>query len=151
MEACNPERGNMTIKYKLGFTIDSETLFGIMAKFLPIENLSVEEVVERPAPDPAIRFDKRFDLPKPKRTNQRKYGGQVDLTLGVNAVIMGVLSDRQAHTYREMRDAIAKTVYSPNGIGSRLERLVAVGYVTRLGGGKYRASSKALPVQENVA
>jgi hypothetical protein len=144
----------MTIKYKLGFTIDSETLFSIMSKFLPIQDLSVEEVV---VPEPQLndgpRFDKRFDLPKPKpkRTNQRKYGGQVDLTLGVNAVIMGVLSDRQAHTYREMRDAIAKTVYSPNGIGSRLERLVAVGYVTRLGGGKYRASSKALPAQESVA
>ena len=31
------------IKYKLAFTIDSETLFGILSKFLPIEDLTVEE------------------------------------------------------------------------------------------------------------
>ena len=42
----------MTIKYKLAFTIDSETLFGILSKFLPVQDLSVEEVPDVP-PVPA--------------------------------------------------------------------------------------------------
>jgi hypothetical protein len=139
----------MTIKYKLGFTIDSETLFGILSKFLPIQDLSVEEVVERPAADPAIRFDKRFDLPKPKQ----KRGGSrgVNVTHGVNAIIMGVLGDRQIHTYGELRAAIAKTAYSPSGIGSRVDRLVHNGYIVRLGGGKYRATTKAIPNEQESA
>ena len=29
----------MTIKYKLGFTIDSEVMFMLLSKFLPIQDL----------------------------------------------------------------------------------------------------------------
>jgi hypothetical protein len=138
----------MTIKYKLGFTIDSEVMFMLLSKFLPIQDLSVEEVVV-PVPAPSIRFDKRFDLPK--RTKARAIKGQSNLTQGVNAIIMGVLSDRQEHSYLELRQAVGKTNYSPNGLGARMARLVTLGYVNRLGDGKYRATTKAIPsAQENA-
>jgi hypothetical protein len=136
----------MTIKYKLGFTIDSEVMFMLLSKFLPIQDLSVEEVVV-PVPAPSIRFDKRFDLPK----RAKPIKGKSNLTQGVNAIIMGVLSDRQEHSYLELRQAVGKTNYSPNGLGSRMARLVTLGYVNRLGDGKYRATTKAIPsAQENA-
>jgi len=134
----------MTIKYKLGFTIDSETLFGIMAKFLPIQDLSVEEVVERPVPDPAIRFDKRFDLPKPKQKRGDGTGKNVDLTRGVNAIIMAVLLDGKKHSPLELRDAMAKTAYSPSGLGSRLERLRHFGYIHNPRKGEWAATLKGI-------
>jgi hypothetical protein len=101
------------------------------------------------------RFDKQFDLPKPKhkpKRAKRSTKGESNLTQGVNAIIMGVLSDRQDHSYLELRQAVSKTTYSPNGIGSRMARLVALGHVNRLGDGKYRATTKAIPsAQESVA
>lgn len=137
----------MTIKYKLGFTIDSEVMFMLLSKFLPIENLSVEEVVERPAPDSAIRFDKRFDLPKPVRKSKRNYGepgNNVDLTRGVNAIIMAVLLDGKKHSPLELKEAMAKTAYSVNGLGSRLERLRHFGFVHKLRKGEWAATLKGL-------
>ena len=38
----------MNMKFKIGFTIDGETLFGMLSKMLPIESLSVEEIVPKP-------------------------------------------------------------------------------------------------------
>jgi hypothetical protein len=35
------------VKFKIGFTIPSETLFSMVAKFLPIEDLHVEEIMEQ--------------------------------------------------------------------------------------------------------
>ena len=130
----------MTIKYKLGFTIDSEVMFMLLSKFLPIQDLSVEEAVERPTPDPAIRFDKRFDLPKPTRER----GKAVDLTRGVNAVIMSVLIDGKKHSPLEFRDAMAKTAYSPSGLGSRLERLRHFGFIHNPRKGEWAATLKGL-------
>jgi hypothetical protein len=147
----------MTIKYKLAFTIDSETLFGIMAKFLPIQDLSVEEVMEpfelKPVPAGAMAILNAAHKSKPKhKPKPQVHGRAADITRGVNAVIMGVLADRQVHTYGEIRAAIAAdTPYSPNGIGSRMARLVELGYVNRLGGGEYRATTKGIPnTQENA-
>jgi predicted DNA-binding protein YlxM (UPF0122 family) len=38
----------MSVKFQIGFTITSETLFAMMSKFLPIEDLSVQEILEQP-------------------------------------------------------------------------------------------------------
>lgn len=38
----------MSVKFKLGFTVSAETLFTLLSKMLPIDDLSVEEVVEPP-------------------------------------------------------------------------------------------------------
>jgi hypothetical protein len=137
----------MTIKYKLGFTIDSETLFSIMAKFLPIENLSVEEVVERPAPDPAIRFDKRFDLPKPKpkpkpKRARRISGYPVNLYGGVNNIIMSSLADGKPHTLVDSHANIVAAGYSKSGLYSRVQRLVKHGYIIRVRSGYYQLTPK---------
>ena len=120
----------MPVKFKLGFTIDSETLFGILSKVLPIEDLSVEEVIEHPKSDPAIRFDKRFDLPKPQRAKRgRGKGGgyAMNLHAGVNACIMQVFADGQPHGAGECKPPVMAAGYSINGIGSRLERLKIYG------------------------
>ena len=116
----------MTVKYKLGFTIDSEVMFMLLSKFLPISDLSVEEVVVTP-PEMTNRFDKQFDLPKPKRKQQARHGGggaRLDLTQGVNAIVIATLADGKAHSQQDIKAAVAKTSYSPNGVGSKLARLL---------------------------
>jgi hypothetical protein len=137
----------MTIKYKLGFTIDSQTLFGIMAKFLPISDLSVEEVVET-KPDPAIRFDKRFDLPKPKPVRapqvRRKKGSGYALNLyaGCNAIVMETFADGGSHTGGECFPAMKKAGYATNGLYGRLDRLRLHGYVMQPRPGQWQLTPK---------
>ena len=119
----------MTIKYKLAFTIDSETLFGIMSKFLPVQDLSVEEVVERPE-----NRLKRADLPellasiKPKR---HRRVNKVNLYKGSNAIIMAALADGGHHPNTDIAPNMVKAGYATNGLYGRMERLRRHGYVMR--------------------
>jgi hypothetical protein len=141
----------MTIKYKLGFTIDSETLFSIMSKFLPIQDLSVEEV-------PVIeRQLKRADLPallhslhKPKPPRKqpphprapRVSGYPVNLYGGVNNIIMASLADGKPHTLVDSHANIVAAGYSKSGLYSRVQRLVKHGYIVRVRSGYYQLTPK---------
>ena len=65
------------VRFKIGFEIGAETLFGMLSKMLPIDNLSVEEIVPiktervitgvRSHPKLATVHNAR---PKPKRSSR---------------------------------------------------------------------------------
>ena len=118
-----------SVKFKIGFTIPAETLFGLVAKFLPIEDLSVEEVVQRalPATPKASKIVALVARREPgrKRVNLRS----MSLEAGVNKLILVVLADGKPHTATECKPSIQAAGYSPNGIGSRLNRLREKGVV----------------------
>jgi hypothetical protein len=114
----------MAVKFKIGFTIDAETLFGIMSKFLPLENLAVEEVVERPERPPASLPPRRIKH-LPAKPKQRRRKGEVSLHTGVNAIVMKLFSDGKPHRANELRSLVKAQNYSEAGIGSRLDRLRA--------------------------
>jgi hypothetical protein len=78
----------MAVKFKIGFTIDAETLFGLISKFLPLENLSVEEVALRPAhaaPPRLSKIAERVERAKPK---QKRASRGMDLKAGVNRIMV---------------------------------------------------------------
>lgn len=136
----------MTIKYKLDFTIDSDVLFGLLSKFLPIQDLHVEEVSLVSAPDQAIRFDKQFDLPKPKRAPQvrRKKGSgyMLNLYTGCNAIIMDTLADGEPHPGTHISPNMVKAGYATNGMYGRLERLRRHGYISHPRSGYWQLTPK---------
>ena len=133
----------MTIKYKLGFTIDSEVMFMLLSKFLPIQDLSVEEVVV-PTPDPAIRFDKQFDLPKRAPQVRRKKGNgyALNLYVGCNAIIMTVLADGELHSGTDIAPNMLAAGYATNGLYGRLDRLRRHGYIVRPRSGYWQLTPK---------
>jgi hypothetical protein len=136
----------MPVKFKLGFMIDAETLFGILAKFLPLENLSVEEVVERHHAPATPRLPKiakpQLAKPRPKRGRKRGLG----LDEGVNGAIMRVLADGEPHRYAELKSAVNAAGYAGSGIGSRIERLHAHNAIERVSTGLWRkAANKDAP------
>jgi hypothetical protein len=114
----------MTVKFKIGFTIDAETLFSIVAKFLPLENLAIEEVVERPrTPTPRTLTA----APLPPRRRRARGGGKggigPNLAAGVNRIVVECLSDGQPHRAVELKALLKAQGYADSGIGSRLDRL----------------------------
>jgi hypothetical protein len=133
------------VKFKIGFTITPEVLFGIIGKVLPLEDLHIEQLVEAPMPDPAIRFDRRFDLPSPKpKKKQRRYTRKnpsipMDLSKGINDVIMTALKLRP-HRAVELRPLLKERGYSRNSAGSRLQNLEKHGIIESMQNGYWRLS-----------
>lgn len=134
----------MPVKFKIGFMIDAETLFGIVAKFLPLENLTVEEMVERDAPPGQPRLPKIAAMVAKAKPTRARPGIRktINLDEGVNAVIMHMLADGEAHRFHELTQAMKAAGYSSTGLGSRLVRLLEHGFVIRLKPGEYRLGKK---------
>jgi len=115
------------VKFKVGFTMSAETLFSIIAKFLPVEDMSVEEVPERvvaPLSKVARQVAGLAPPPKPKHPPQQRgrHSGP-SLESGVNAVILRALDDGNVHRYRDLKAAVGAAGYAPTGIGAKLARL----------------------------
>ena len=114
----------MAVKFKVGFTMSAETLFGIIAKFLPIEDLQVEEIEPPRTP---LRVEKIASLvaptkrPSPLKGRNRHSGPTLEG--GVNAVILKALEDGKPRRYAELKKALGASGYAASGIGSRLARL----------------------------
>jgi hypothetical protein len=123
----------MTVKFRIGLTIDGETLFGLIAKMLPIENLSVEEV-------PRFNLKKQVEklgadslLPKPKHKRHRHIPNPVRLDKGINGVIMRALEDGPKRSV-EIQPMVLADGFSINSLSSRLEELRKRGIVERNNG-----------------
>jgi hypothetical protein len=118
----------MSVKFRVGFDIDGKTLFGMIAKMLPIDNLSVEELtLTAPA-------EKRAMLPRQAAKLQRKSSGP-NLEKGINKIIVEILSDGVPRRAVEMEPAIEAAGYAKNSVTSRLEALKAQKVVERHAGG----------------
>lgn len=110
----------MAVKFKVAFTMSAETLFLIMAKVLPIEDLHVEEVPEHKT----IKVEKiaRLSGPENRLKRRHRYNGPA-LEGGLNGVILKALEDGQSHRYAELKQAVNAAGYAGSGIGSKLSKL----------------------------
>lgn len=137
-----------TVKFKIAFTINAETLFTLASKLLPIDDLSIEELIERPVPTQAERLTNVLGIAprhKPKHKYKRKPSKPMDLTVGINRIVMDALSDRLPHRAVEMKPAFKMGGYSENSVGSRLQNLERHGVVEQIGDGTWRLTEKYLP------
>ena len=132
------------MKFKVGFTIGSETLFAMIAKMLPIEDVSVEEIVESKTPlaDRAIaHHQKKFPTRPKKQISQRARPGP-SLTRGVNMVIVNELESGPKRA-SELQPKAKAAGFSANSVNSRLEALRNHGVVERIGDGTWRLAKRA--------
>jgi hypothetical protein len=116
----------MSVKFKLAFTIDAETLLGIMSKFLPVENLRVEEVIELPPTE--SRGDVVHSLHPPRKVRETK--GKLDAYKGINSIILKSLADGEDHVGSDCFPALKAAGYSVNGAYGKLNRLKEHGLVS---------------------
>jgi hypothetical protein len=134
----------MTVKFKIGFTVSAETLFDLLSKFLPIEQLSVEEVLDK-----TPRFDLEAQvrklgsdslLPskhKPQRKKIKRASPGPNLEKGINGIIMVALSDGPKRAI-DIQPKIAAAGFSQNSASSRLEELRKYGVIERNSEGLWR-------------
>jgi hypothetical protein len=133
-------------KFKVELTISAEALFGIIQKFLPIENLHVEELIEKPrdVPPAISKIAARvgaIPISKLKRryTPPQKRKPSIPLTLnsGINRIIMDAMADGKPHKAVELKPLLKEGGYSSNSVGSRLQNLENHGVVIRQGDGTW--------------
>jgi hypothetical protein len=119
------------VKFKIGFTIPSDTLIAMIAKFLPIEDLSVEEIVPRIASTP-----KPLHLPTTKGKYKRPSPGP-NLKKGINGILITELSIGPKRAV-ELQPKVVAAGFSGNSVNSRLEELRKYGVIERMGDGKWK-------------
>jgi len=120
------------MKLRIGFTIEAEALFGLMAKMLPLDDLNVEELPPERQREPAIRASKIAQLaaarkapPRGKKPRVRSHG----LNQGANRVLMELLADGQPHRAAEAKPLMRAAGFADNSIGSRLGALREKGHI----------------------
>ena len=128
------------MKFKVGFTIGSETLFAMIAKMLPIEDVSVEELVQSKTPqaDRAMLLHQKKFSPRKKMTRRASTGPR--LNMGINAVILAELKESPKRAV-EMQTKVTAAGFSANSVTSRLEALRGHGVVTRVGDGRWKLNA----------
>ena len=132
------------MKFKVGFTIGSETLFAMIAKMLPIENVSVEEIVESKTPlaQRAIALHQKKFPTQPKKQIHRRASPGPSLTRGINMVIVNELESGPKRA-TELQPKAKAAGFSNNSVNSRLEALRNHGIVERIGDGRWRLKKNA--------
>jgi DNA-binding transcriptional ArsR family regulator len=137
------------VKFKVAFTIDAKTLFAYLSQALPtLENLHVEEVIERVAEKPKkiekkllsetqIKMVKKYER-KYERKKFVSKGRKFNLDQGINRILVEVLSDGKLHSADELVKAISATMYSSNSVQSRLASLKEYGVIINPEKGKWQ-------------
>jgi len=148
------------VKFRLGFTISAETLFLLMSKMLPIDDLAVEEVMDAP-PNPRHNLkaqikhlgqDSLMPPPKAKQPQKRKRASRgLNLKQGINGIILVALSDGAVHRAVDLQPMLKAAGYSPNSVSSRLQELRNNGVVRQVSTGAWRLTDPVMPIaRENV-
>jgi hypothetical protein len=141
------------VKFKIRFVVPAETLFSLMAKMLPIEDLHVEEVIERPDQSPnamflkGVEIAKKFEKAVRKPTLRKKRQNRLDLDNGINAILIDILKDGVPHRAVEMKAPVKAGGYSENSVGSRLQSLREQGVVEQTGDSQWRL---IIPLKESA-
>lgn len=135
------------MKFKIGFTIEGETLFRMLSKFLPVDDLQVEELAPSApaAPAPALPHDwtpgwsKQIAKPVRKKPKpyKRRPSKPMDLKSGINRVIMAALADGYPHRAAELGPLLVSNGFAANSVSSRLQSLEQHGIVKRIGDGTW--------------
>lgn len=128
----------MSVKLKVKFTIEAQTLFALASKLLPIADLSIEELAPEHEKAIAKTTQQVARIAKPKRTSIPRYSTGPNLKAGINGIIVTHLSDGLQHQAMEFRSLLEAAGYSKSSVSSRLEELRKLGVVENTGSNTWR-------------
>jgi len=117
------------MKLRIGFTIEAEALFGLMAKMLPLDDLHVEEL--GPGPRPKVEAIPHVakvapiepERTKPKRGHKRAVGRALRLDKGLYRIVLDFLADGQPHAAVELKPTLKAAGYSQSSVASTIAKL----------------------------
>jgi hypothetical protein len=124
------------VKFKVAFTIDAETLFSYVSKFMPgLIDLNVEEIFDVPKTTIQSSTDMQRKLEYLRGPSTKSKIAQlvvrkkvipnrkIQLNKGVNKAIMNALSDNKPHKAIDIKNAMEAAGFKGTGSGSKLSKL----------------------------
>jgi hypothetical protein len=128
------------MKFKLGFTVQAETLLMMMSKFLPIEDLHVEEILDTPIKQQSVvaKLIEKAKIDKPKDPRRVMFKHESGKSL--KDFILEYISQTPKHlaTWNEMSKYSVTLGYNKSSINNAVARLEKEGKIHRTAPGKYR-------------
>jgi hypothetical protein len=139
------------VKFKIGFTIPSDTLIAMIAKYLPIEDLSVEEIVPIKTDRVVTGIQSHPQIPhKPKPQVNKRASRGPNLKKGINGLIMAELSTGP-RSAKEMQPKVTAAGYAASSVNSRMEELRRFGVIEPVGNGLWRSAHDNQARNDGVA
>ena len=147
------------MKFKIGFTVQAETLFHMMSKFLPIEELNVEEIPDTVTVKPPVKESKIAHLiaqnqNKITAPTKRKYkiigGKRIQLDKGANKLIMELFGDGEIHSAVELKTLYKREGFAVNGTGSALAKMKKRGVIFQPDYGVWQLTKDYILQKKNV-
>ena len=129
----------MSVKFKVGFTISGETVFALIAKMLPIEDLNVEELPPTKTTGERELAELAHSL-HPRRLAHKRASPGPNLKKGINGIIMVALKDKPMRA-TELQPLLKAAGFSSNSVNSRLEALRNQGVLERIGDGRWKINA----------
>jgi hypothetical protein len=131
------------MKFKIGFTIEAETMFRMLAQFLPVDDLHVEEVPTATKSDiPKSAIGRLIAGVKPVKQKRKRPPTPIKLHEGINGIIIDAMSDGQAHRAVEFKPLLKQRGYSEHSVTSRLEALKNYGVVEQMSDSTWRLTQQ---------
>ena len=132
----------MSVKFKVRFTISGETVFALIAKMLPIEDLEVEEIPVKSLAERAIH--KIAHKPKGKGSAGRM---PMKLDSGINKVEDLEVEEVLVKSLAERAIAIHKIAHKPKGMPMKLDSGINKVILEALSSGPKRALELQIPIK----
>lgn len=129
-----------SVKFKVGFTIQAETLFSIIAKMLPIENLHVEEIIEHQEIKTQSRIAKLVAKMPQVKDSTRRFVHPTGKR--VQDFIVEFMEKQSTANWKELSDLIESQGYHKSSINNGLNRLIEAKIIKRTGVGMYKLEKK---------
>jgi hypothetical protein len=126
------------VKFKIGFTIESETLFFMMSKFLPVNDLHVEEIVDRSTEQIKLTLPK--EKKSPKRVSHFKHSSGRTL----QDFILEYMNNTSNYpvTWVELANRAESLGFRKSSINNGVTRLIKAKLIQRISSGKYKLMEK---------
>lgn len=131
------------MKYKVGITIESEVLFGLIAKLMPpgIHDFHVEEIFEhQPTKQPTIaKMVEKIAIEKPKE--RKKYGPPFKHPSGrtlQDLVLEHMNEVKHPLEWRELSKHAKSLGFHSSSINNAVSRLSKNKQIIKIGPGKYK-------------
>jgi hypothetical protein len=132
----------MSVKFKIGFTIESETLFRMISQMLPVEDLSVEEVmVRQPQGIGKSVMDQLIEAPKKPKNAEHHFKHPSGKT--VQDFVIEFLKTRPSATWAEMSKHTVSIGYNKSSINNAVSRLLLKKMLEKVAPGVYRLTKQA--------
>ena len=132
----------MSVNFKVGFTISGETLFALIAKMLPIDDLSVEEIPTLTERSIAVHKLTQQAIAAHRKPQAQRKNNPLRLNMGINGIVLTAMKDKPMKAL-ELQPLIVAAGFSANSINSRLEALRIKGIIERVGDGRWRVVDAA--------